>query len=67
MTKMNNDIREPNNETAELTTDELDAVSGGFKTQATKNDDVIDARGGQVKILGLTITLDINGNPSGIS
>jgi hypothetical protein len=29
MTKINSDIREPNNETAELTTAELDAVNGG--------------------------------------
>lgn len=52
----------------ELNADMLDAVSGGMKWQpGTKNSDVIDARGGQVKILGFTVTLDIKGNPSSIS
>ena len=57
-----------NTETHELNIAALDAVSGGFKWQPnTKNDNVIDARGGQIKILGFAITLDIKGNPSSIS
>lgn len=48
-----------------LTDEELDRVTGGTKWQSgTKNPDVIDARGGQIKVLGWTITLDINGKPS---
>ena len=51
----------------ELKIDELDAASGGFKWQpGTKNPDVIDARGGQTKLPGLTFTRDINGNISSI-
>ena len=54
-------------ENRELNTTELDAVSGGMKwTPGTKNDDVIDARGGQLQILGWTITLDIKGNISSV-
>jgi len=57
-----------NTATHELDIEKLDVVAGGFKWQPnTKNDDVIDARGGQIKILGFTITLDIKGNPSSIS
>jgi bacteriocin-like protein len=58
-----------NSEIRELNIDELDAVSGGMKTQPnTQNNDVIDARGGQFNLLGLvTITLDIKGNPSSIT
>jgi hypothetical protein len=56
------------NQVCEVNMDELDAVSGGMKWQpGTKNDDVIDARGGQIKIFGFTITLDIKGNPSSIT
>ena len=52
----------------ELTSDELDRVNGGMKYERnTQNPDVIDARGGQVKILGLTFTLDVNGKISSIS
>lgn len=52
-------------ENCELNTIELDAVSGGMKwTPGTRNDDVIDARGGQFHIFGWTITLDIKGNVS---
>ena len=36
-----------NTEICELNTTELDAVSGGMKWTPVKNDDVIDARGGQ--------------------
>ena len=55
---MNNDIRT-------LTVDQLYTVSGAMKwTPNTKNDDVIDARGGQITVLGWTITLDIHGNIS---
>lgn len=51
----------------ELDIDDLNAVCGGMKWQPnTKNDDVIDARGGQIEILGFTITLDIHGKPSSI-
>ena len=57
---MHTDIRE-------LDSTELDAVSGGMKWTPVKNDDVIDARGGQISILGFTITLDIKGNPSSIT
>jgi len=55
------------NEIRELDSTALDAVSGGMKWTPVKNDDVIDARGGQVSILGFTITLDIKGNPSSIT
>jgi hypothetical protein len=56
------------NEIHELNVDELDAVSGGFRWQpGTKNPDVIDARGGQTKLPGLTFTRDINGNISSIT
>lgn len=52
----------------ELSADELDAASGGFKWQAgTKNDDVIDARGGQFNFMGFSITLDAKGNVSSIT
>lgn len=52
----------------ELNAEMLDAVVGGMKWQpGTKNNDVIDARGGQIKIFGLTITLDIKGHPSSIT
>lgn len=52
----------------ELNLDRLDAVAGGMKwTPGTKNDDVIDARGGQIKIFGFTVTFDIKGNTSSIT
>ena len=52
----------------DLTITELSRVIGGMKwVPNTKNNDVIDARGGQKEILGITFTLDINGNISGIS
>ena len=49
----------------ELNASELDAANGGMKwTPGTKNPDVIDARGGQFSILGITFTFDIKGNAS---
>ncbi len=49
----------------QMTDEELDRVSGGMKwVRGTDNPDVIDARGGQIKVLGWTITLDVNGKPS---
>ena len=52
----------------ELNLTELNAASGGMKyTPGTKNDNVIDARGGQVKILWFTITKDINGKVSSLT
>lgn len=54
-------------ETHELELTELNAVSGGMKWSPVKNDDVIDARGGQVQILGFNITFDVKGNISSIS
>lgn len=57
-----------NTKIMELSFDELDAVNGGMKWEpGTKNNDVIDARGGQFNFLGFTITLDIKGNPSSIT
>ncbi len=50
-----------------LSADDLDLVSGGMKWQrGTVNSDVIDARGGQRSFLGITWTLDINGNISSV-
>ncbi len=57
---MNTDIRE-------LETTELDAVSGGMKWTPVKNDDVIDARGGQISLFGYSITFDVKGNISSVS
>ena len=54
--------------TFELNAADLEAVSGGMKwTPGTKNDDVIDARGGQVKIFGFEITFDVNGKVSSVT
>ena len=54
--------------TFELNTADLEAVSGGMKwTPGTKNDDVFDARGGQIKIFGFEITLDVNGKVSSVT
>jgi hypothetical protein len=52
----------------ELSVEELDAVSGGMKTDpnyVSKN--VIDARGGQFTFLGLTFSFDVHGKLSDIS
>ena len=49
----------------ELNTGELDLATGGMKwTPGTKNDDVIDARGGQISLFGYSVTFDINGHIS---
>jgi hypothetical protein len=49
----------------ELSRQELSRVSGGMKWQkGTANDDVIDARGGSMQVLGFVVTFDINGNLS---
>ena len=55
-------------EIRELDTTALDAVSGGMKwTPGIKNDDVIDARGGQISIFGFNITFDVKGNISSVT
>ncbi len=52
----------------DMTSAELSRVSGGMKwVRNTQNDDVIDARGGQIEIMGITFTKDIHGNISGVS
>jgi hypothetical protein len=51
----------------ELNADRLDRVSGGMKWTPVKNDDVIDARGGQFKLFGFTFTLDVGGNVSSVT
>jgi hypothetical protein len=54
--------------TEQLSDAELDYLSGGMKwVRNTVNPDVIDARGGQFKVFGLTFTLDVNGNVSSVS
>ncbi len=53
---------------AMLSAEELDHVSGGFKTDpnyVSKN--VIDARGGQFQSPAWPFTLDVNGKVSSIS
>jgi hypothetical protein len=43
-------------------------VSGGFKYDPNYvSADVIDARGGQFQFLGLTFTVDLNGNITSVS
>jgi hypothetical protein len=54
-------------EIRELDATALDAVCGGMKWTPVKNDDVIDARGGQFKILGFEVTLDVNGKVSSVT
>jgi len=52
----------------ELTDEDLAHATGGMKwTRGTKNDDVIDARGGQFTILGVTFTLNQGGTISSIN
>lgn len=53
-----------NTEIRELDTTDLEAVSAGMKWTPVKNDDVIDARGGQISIFGFNITFDVNGHIS---
>jgi len=51
-----------------LTSEELREVSGGLKWESgTKNDHVIDARGGKTTMGGITFTFDIEGNVSSIN
>jgi hypothetical protein len=51
-----------------LSEEELDHVSGGFKTDPNHvSKDVIDARGGQAQFLWWNLTFDVNGNLSSIS
>lgn len=51
----------------ELQTGEIETVSGGMKWSAVDNPDVIDARGGQFKVFGFTVTLDVHGDVSSIT
>ncbi|WP_375788678.1 hypothetical protein ACE10Z_15455 [Bradyrhizobium sp. Pha-3] len=52
----------------ELNADELDTVCGGMKTDPNYvSKDVIDARGGNFTVLGITFTFDVNGKISSIS
>jgi hypothetical protein len=47
---------------------DLNGVAGGMKwTPGTKNNDVIDARGGQAQILFWNVTFDVNGKVSSIT
>ena len=47
---------------------ELDAVSGGMKWDHNYvSPNVIDARGGYVKVWGVTFSYDINGKVSSVS
>jgi hypothetical protein len=60
--------RDMNNDIHELSTDELDAASGGLKWDHNYvSKDVIDARGGSVTFMGLTFTMNANGKLSSIS
>ena len=64
---MNNVTKAPAELSRDLSTAEIDLVSGGMKwTRGTKNSDVIDARGGSMTFLGLVITFDAKGNPSSV-
>ena len=57
---MDNGIRE-------LNLDEISIVSGGMKWDRNHvSKDVIDARGGQITVWGVTMTFDINGKCSSI-
>ncbi len=52
-------------EIVELTADELEKVGGGMKTDpnyVSKN--VIDARGGSFRFMGLFFAMDLNGHVS---
>ena len=52
----------------QLNDEELAHVTGGFKSDPNHvSSDVIDARGGQFSIYGVTFTLDINGKISSVS
>ena len=51
----------------ELNLEEISVVSGGMKWTPVENSDVIDARGGQFKVFGFTVTLDAHGDVSSIT
>jgi hypothetical protein len=56
------------NENRELGIDHLEAISGGMKwTPGHKSPYVVDARGGMVTFLGITITVDIKGHISSVT
>ena len=56
------------NENRELSMDQLKSASGGMKwTPGHKSAYVVDARGGMVTFLGITITVDIKGHISSIT
>ena len=56
------------NEKRELSPDQLESVSGGMKWErGHKSPNVIDARGGQMTVIGWTFTFDIRGNVSSIT
>ncbi len=58
-------IAEPQTQSRQLRSSEIDEVSGGMKWQrGVKNPDVIDARGGQITLWFGRFTLDINGKIS---
>ena len=52
----------------ELSDSELSEVAGGMKwDQNHQSCDVIDARGGQFKVFGVSFTLDAGGNVSSVN
>jgi len=53
-------------QTKQLELADLDQVNGGMKWTPTKNDDVVDARGGSFNFFGLIFTLDRGGGLSSI-
>ncbi len=55
------------NDLYELNLEEISVVSGGMKWTPVENSDVIDARGGQFKVFGFTVTLDAHGDVSSIT
>jgi hypothetical protein len=56
------------NESRELSTDQLESVSAGMKwTPGHKSAYVVDARGGMVTFLGITVTVDIKGHISSVT
>jgi hypothetical protein len=57
---MDNSIRK-------LDIEEINVVSGGMKWTPVNNPDVIDARGGQFTALGLTFTVDLEGNITSVT
>jgi hypothetical protein len=53
---------------AMLSEEELDAVSGGMKTDPNYvSPNIIDVRGGSIKVWGVTFGFDINGKLSNIT